>query len=790
MFLTQIFAYMKYMLSRICFTFSSVLLFFGFSFSQGVAIGQWREHLPYNSVVSVVDQGSIVYAATPYSLFMYNKEDFSLYRYSKVNKLSDIGISKIAWHQPDQTLIIAYTNGNIDLLREGFIQNISDIKRSSIQGSKKINNIYIEGDIIYFSCDFGIVLFDIDRTEVKDTWFIGPDGEHIPVYDMDFLNDSIFAGTSLGIFKAAVNSPNLADYNYWSLDSALLRSGYYFNLVESFQDMLIINITKDVWDTDTSFYYKDGQWQIVTQFSNSLKGQFRAMGNSFVLVQSGSLVIYNDSLQPVNYIWSFNDHFLEPNDFAQDKNDANTWWIGDNSVGLIRNNNVWNTEFIQPQGPYTRNVYGLASGPGTIIGVPGSRDISWNNEFQPGGFYIFKDEGWTSRNYKNSEAMDTIWDILAAAVDPQNSSRVYLGAYGRGVIEVVNAQVTNVFDQNNTPIGGTVGLVNDVRVAGLTFDRNNNLWITTSYTNQCITVKTAQNQWYSYSLPVVSGTDVISTIIVDQYGNKWMAMPKGGGLLVFNENGTFANTADDSYKRLTNSIGNGNLPSMNVYSVAEDKDGRIWVGTDHGVVVFYYPQNIFTGQDFDAQQILVEVGGYVQPLMESETVNCIVVDGANRKWIGTEKGGVFLLSADGIEEVYHFTTDNSPILSNSIGSIAIVPETGEVFFGTYEGLISFKSTATEGPEVYEDSVLVYAYPNPVRPDYTGMIAVKNLVYNSYVKITDIYGNLIFETRALGGQAVWDGKLPDGTKPYTGVFLVFATNTDGEETLVTKILFVH
>ncbi len=790
MFLTQIVSYMKYMLSRICFTFSSVLLFFGFTFSQGVAIGQWREHLPYNSVVSVVDQGSMVYSATPYSLFVYNKEDFSLYRYSKVNLLSDIGISKIEWYAPEQTLIIAYTNGNIDLFKDGYVQNISDIKRSNIQGSKKINNIKIYGDFVYFSCDFGIVVFDIDRKEVKDTWFIGPNGDHIPIYDLDFLNDTVFAGTSLGIYKAPENSPNLADYNNWSLDSTLLRIGFYFNLVESFQDKLIVNITKDVWDNDTSFVWLDGEWQILPQFSNSLKGQFRSLDDNFVLAQSGSLVMYDDSLNAVNYIWFFNNHFLDPSDFVQDKNDPNTWWIGDNSVGLIKSSNVWNIEFIQPEGPYTRNVYGLASGPSTIVGVPGSRDISWNNVFQPGGYYIFKNEEWVSRNYTNEPAMDTIWDVLAAVVDPQNASKVYLGAYGRGVIEVTDGQVTNVFDQENSPIGGTVGLVNDVRVAGLTFDADNNLWITTSYTNQCITVKTSQNQWYSYTLPVVSSTDVISTIVADQYGNKWMAMPKGGGLLVFNENGTFSNTADDDYKRLTNSIGNGNLPSMNVYAVAEDKDGRIWIGTDNGIAVFYYPQNVFTGQDFDAQQILVEVGGYVQPLLESETVNCIVVDGANRKWIGTEKGGAFLLSSDGIEEVFHFTTDNSPLLSNSIGSIAIVPETGEVFFGTYEGLISYKSTATEGPAIYEDSVLVYAYPNPVRPDYSGTIAVKNLVYNSYVKITDIYGNLIFETRALGGQAVWDGKMPDGTKPATGVFLVFATNTDGEETLVTKILFVN
>lgn len=779
---------MKYVLSRICFSASSLLLFMGFTFSQGVAIGQWREHLPYNSVISVVDNGADIYAATPYAIFVYDKEDFSISRLSKVNKLSDIGITGIEKHSGENTIIITYENGNIDLLKDNAVQNIGDIKRSNIQGSKKINNMYMLGDIVYFSCDFGIVVFDIDRKEVKETWFIGPNGDHIAVYDLCFFNDTIYAGTSGGLYYAYSGSPNLANYSYWHLDSSVYRSGFNYNLVQPFYDKLVINITKNIWDTDTCYYKTAGEWNTLTALGTGNRSQIRTYGDRLIVAQPGAIIFMDTSLTEVERFWSFGDIFLWPNDVIKDSSDPNTWWICDNESGLIKNTLVWINEFILPQGPYTDEVYALASGSGIVAGVPGARDISWNNTYKRGGIFVFSNEQWNNLSQNNEPAFDTIWDMLSIVIDPQNSNHQFIGSYGKGLVELLDNEIVNIYDQSNTPIGGTSGMTNDVRVSGLTYDQDNNLWITTSYTNQCLTVKTSTNQWYNYSFPVISSSDVISDIVVDDYGTKWMILPKGGGMFVFNDNGTFSNTADDKYKRLTTTVGSGNLPSMNVFSIEIDKDGRIWIGTDKGIAVFYYPQNVFSGQNYDAQQILVEVGGYVQPLMESESVNCIVVDGANRKWIGTEKGGAFLLSSDGTSEIFHFTQENSPILSNSIGSIAIMPETGEVFFGTYSGLISYKSTATEGPEVYVDTVHVYAYPNPVRPDYTGIIAVKNLVEDSWVKITDMYGNLILETQALGGQAVWDGKLPDGTKPSSGVFLVFATNADGSETLVTKILF--
>jgi ligand-binding sensor domain-containing protein len=279
--------------------------------------------------------------------------------------------------------------------------------------------------------------------------------------------------------------------------------------------------------------------------------------------------------------------------------------------------------------------------------------------------------------------------------------------------------------------------------------------------------------------------------MIDHQGQKWIQMRYTNlnpySVLVFTDNGTPDNPGDDQYKKLNSTVGNGNIPGNIVFAMATDRNGEVWVGTEKGVAVFYSPENIFSGKNFDAQRILVEQGGYVQYLLENETVTAIAIDGANRKWIGTDRGGVYLFSEDGTKQIYHFTQETSPLLSNRVTSIALNNITGEVYFATDNGVISFKSTATEGGDTFGD---VYAYPNPVRADYEGYIAIKGLVNNAQVRITDISGLLIYSTKAEGGQAVWDGKNFDGRRARTGVYLVFAATEDGSEKIVTKILIVH
>jgi hypothetical protein len=275
-------------------------------------------------------------------------------------------------------------------------------------------------------------------------------------------------------------------------------------------------------------------------------------------------------------------------------------------------------------------------------------------------------------------------------------------------------------------------------------------------------------------------------MMIDKNDQKWILLVKPGGLIVY-KGGTTADANSGNAKRLSTAAGNGGLPSADIFSIAEDQDGEIWIGTDKGVAVFYSPENVFTGAPFDAQQILVEQDGHVQILLETESITAIVVDDANRKWIGTARSGAFLMSADGTQQIYHFDVDNSPLLSNNIKNIVIDHITGEIYFATDKGIISYRGSAIEGKECFEN---VYAFPNPVRPDYSGPIAIKGLMVNTTVKITDISGSLVYETKSEGGQAIWNGKNFNGEKVSSGVYMVFCTSEESScQKAATKILFI-
>jgi hypothetical protein len=384
-----------------------------------------------------------------------------------------------------------------------------------------------------------------------------------------------------------------------------------------------------------------------------------------------------------------------------------------------------------------------------------------------------------------------VTDIVTISIDPSDNKRIYAGSWGRGLIELYNGTLVAKYGESNSSLRHhTASDTSDIRVGGAAFDQHGNLWVVNSHNNSCLSMKSGNN-WTGYNISKANESD-LAQLMVDRYDQKWILMRYSNlnpnSILVFTDNGTPDNPSDDQSKVLNSTVGNGNIAGNNVNAIAEDRNGQVWVGTEKGICVFYSPENIFVpGQNFDAQQILVQQGSYVQYLLENEMVTAIAVDGANRKWIGTDRGGVFLFSPDGTTQIYHFTIDDSPLFSNRITALAINPLTGEVYIATDKGLLSFKSTATEGGDTFSD---VYAYPNPVKEGYTGYIAIKGLVQDAEVKITDISGRLIFSTKAAGGQAIWDGKNFSGKRAKTGVYLVMASNEDGSEKIVTKILIIN
>lgn len=770
--------------------------FAGQQFAQ-VPIGQWRDHLPYNNTIAVTEGSEYYFCASEYALFSYSKVDASVEKLSKANALSDVGISCMRYNNYNSVLVVGYSNGNIDLIKGTLTINLSDIKRNtSIVGDKSINHVYFNDEFAYLSTGFGIVVIDTEREEVADTYSVGPALGDVSVNAIATDANYIYAAANDGLYYANVNSPFLADFNEWSqrIDfvNATVTAGPFSGIV-SFGGAIYINYDDAAYDSDTLYYDEGSGWQRFDDVVGFDNNGIEVSNGELVLAHNGNVERYDATRMQTENIFSFNGSGFIQASHAIYSADGFTY-IATQDLGLVKAWNSWSAFSIVPPGPYSSKVHSMDSKGDHLWVATGSVSGPWNIDYGgKDGVFIFENEEWSFFNSINepvSMSIPEVLDFLDVAVDPADPDHVMAGTWTGGVLEFQNGALTTVYDDSNSALQIYDTDVSRVGVAGVGFDADGNAWFSNSVCSEPIVVKEAGGAWYSFGTSAYINGEIVGDILVTQSDHIWVLKPflgsLGGGIQTFDYNGTLSDNSDDSYLFLNGNIGTGNLPSTTVFCMAEDHDGEIWVGTSEGVAVFYSPDNIFNGGNFDAQQVLLEQDGNLQILLETEEVTAIAIDGANRKWFGTSSSGVFLMSADGTEQVLHFNEDNSPLLSNDISSIAINPETGEVFFGTSEGIISYRGTATEGEELFNN---VHAFPNPVREDYTGLIAIKGLMENSAVKITDIAGNLVFETISEGGQAIWNGNDLFGNRVATGVYLVFSANDNGDFTATTKILVI-
>ena len=555
------------------------------------------------------------------------------------------------------------------------------------------------------------------------------------------------------------------------------------NLIEniSYFDGNIYASTSDSANNDVVIIYENNSWKLFNNPNNNIQSLSVSYNDLFIVSES-QIKIYKKS----GATEIISQNISNAKDAIYDK-DGNIW-VADFDKDLLKYNASVFVQQIDPNGPRTADIFKLLSSKNDLWVAPGGYYASMMPMWNSRGVFLYENNAdWT---YKTVGALGNAFDIVTAAFNPFDNDEVFLGSWNMGVIKLENKNFVEKYNYQNTD--GALDEFYDagdmrIRISDLKFDENGNLWGLNSRVQNSLFVKTKSNNWYSFNVKGVDGSSSeFKDLVIDNYGQKW-GIRKNAGLFVYDDKGTIENTNDDETQLINKNIGSGNLPSLEVYSLAVDLEGEIWVGTDKGIAVFYSPGLVFSGENYDAQQILIQQGEYGQYLLDTETINCIEVDGANRKWVGTNGSGIYLLSKDGTEEIHHFTTENSPLFSDNIIDIAINEISGEVFIGTEKGIISYRSDATKGYDTHKN---VLVFPNPVKENYNGKIAIRGLVNNANVKITDINGNLVFESFANGGQAIWDGKNQSGNRASTGVYLVFSSNIDGEETMVSKILFIH
>jgi hypothetical protein len=753
-------------------------------------IGSFRDHLSYNQCFSVAVSDDYIYAAGENGIMYISKDDVNAgvrvgQTWSKSTGLSDVEVSKIAYDKKTSTLAVAYNNGNLDFIREDKLTNVPDVKNKQLNGSKSVRQIFFSGNNCYLVYQFGVVVLDMNTYLVLDTWYTSTQTE-MEANNMVMSEDRIYLSTNKGVYSVDKQNPAIADFGEWQVESEL---GYVeYDLLQFFKGKIYVNrrsqLINDSWQliqTDSVYVLDDGHWRYEPKLVTEDTRDLLVSDDELFLVNWQYVVVFDGENASLRYIF---ENGRQPS-LRYAAADKEKFWVADDQNGLW----LWNREYgvidlLTANGPYSDKCFSLSLEADVLASVAGGYAM-WAPAYFSPICNIFKDEKWSYildefRNY------GSVHDLVNVAVNPQNTSERYVASWGNGLFKCVDGKVVAHYDETNSTLKKTTD-ADAILVSGLCFDDYGNLWLTNTNSPTIINVLKTDGSWVAMTRLSSMMGGVAQHIYVDSRGYKWITFPRSTtmSLYVYDDNKTIDNQSDDRM-RLIDMNAAAEVESSVVKCITEDKNGKMWIGTNKGVKVIQDPINVFKGTALP-RNIIMEQGGYTSVLLEFEEVSCIAVDGANRKWIGTSKAGVFLMSDNGTEEIMHLTVENSVLLSNVIYDIAINGITGEVFFATDKGLCSYRGTATEGSEYYEE---VRVFPNPVHSGYTGVISVSGLMENSFCKIVDAAGNLIWQGYANGGELVWNGKDFKGRRPATGVYFVFSSSKSGKEKNVAKLLFVN
>lgn len=775
----------------------------------------WRDHLSYNQAFSVTSQGNKIYAVTSECLFAFNKDDNSYQRFNKVTGLSDIEPTVVKNNPYNNAVMVVYKNSNLDIIKNGSITNEPSLLHKQNTGNKTISNVTFKDNLCYLACGFGIAVFDTDALEFKETYIIGPGGTNVFVYQVALTSTTIYAATAKGIYYAPLSASNLESYTYWHQITNLPVPNGVYNGIVNFNGTIIASYSgnlspnppsgTDVIDT----LYKcniDSSWSVypVSGAANHINKISVSNDNKQLVVMDNiGFIAYDASANQTVMHWGFpglTNAAYYATDAIPDPTEPGWYWETNSVFGLLKCKNTSSTpQVFSINGPGTSFCNQVQIKDDKVIVAPYFLGFQKAPVYNFLGVYSYQNDTWITDIHSPPYSGA---GINCVAFDYNDKTHFYAGSFGNGMIEVKNDSVAAKYTCNNSPIAHRNFIVTypsniqgpdtgETQVTSLYSDINNNLWITTNDNPTFVTVKKNDNTWASLDFTnLVGNIQYLNTnqIIVDSSNLVWVPA-YGTGLFLYKNDGNFSAPNASNSKLLINQPGKGGLPSNNVTCVASDKSNDIWVGTDQGIYVFYSPESILTAgsSGWDAQPIYVQQDGQTQLLLQTNIVTCIFVDGANNKWVGTATSGLFCFSSDGQTELYHFTIDNSPLFSNTINSVNVSGKTGEVFISTAKGLQSFQGITTEGLTNFED---VYAYPNPVKPNYTGPILIHGMVSGATVKIVDGGGNFVYETTSEGGQAIWNGENFKGKRVASGVYMVICAMPDGSQKKLTKILLLN
>jgi ligand-binding sensor domain-containing protein len=752
----------------------------------------WQGYFSYNRITDIATTTNTIYASSENAYFTKGLTSNDITTINSIDGLKADEITAIFHSEVKNITFVGNRNGLLFLIKnDGTILQkrgiIDEVPVSPLL--KKINHFLENNDKLYLSCDYGISVFDLNTNEFGNTYYMGPQGSYVAVQQTAINNGFIYAATKgnafgSGIRKANLSSPFLDDFTQW-----VDISGNEWNGVISFGTN-IYAITNAV-----SLLKYDGLTPTYLLNFPEVLLDLRTNGNYFTITSANHVYVFNQAIQQIVHIQS-NQITGDPVTFFCATVLDDVIYIGTNERGMLSStiSNPTNFTEIKPNGPERNYIFRVKKSTSALWALYGKYNRTYNPynlepPFDgPFKFPISKftpENGWDFIPYADLFGAKALSNI---AFNPNNDNDFYVSSYFSGLLKVVNETPTVLFDNTNTGSDGLqlTSVADGIRVNGPAYDRNSNLWMTNNFSPKALKVLRANGSWQSFDLgAIIPETNVenYAILVVDKNGTKWLPSSRNG-LIAFNDQ---LNNKSIVIKTQTE----GNLPDTDVRCVAIDNRNQLWIGTAKGLRIISTVDQFLTEDEIQTRPIIIEeeIDGEVlaQELFFDQFILDIAIDGANRKWVSIADSGVFLVSPNGQQTIYRFTKENSPLPSNNVLDIEVDGITGEVFFATDKGMVSFKGTATK-PQ--DDLSNVYVYPNPVRPEFVGTVKISGLTDKANVKIADIEGNLVYETTSSGGTIEWDTTAFGKYRVASGVYMIFIATQEGTDTTVKKVMIIR
>lgn len=749
---------------------------------QITSVGKWADFFPFSSIKQIIPFQNHIIGVSSHGLLVINLQEDSAYKITKVNGLSDVNISKVI-KVDESRVIIGYESGQLDILNilNGEIISIPYLKDSKTPNKKKINDIVKVGDSIIIGTEGAIVVFYLPSLSFKSVLYPFQ-GKEVAINLVEILEDTIFCATDSGLIKA-----HFKDIDYpqkWILQPNNVYPPYL--KFSKANNMLFLIKKGETWGKDTAFVYNNGTWNI---FMPLLETPIKDIAKSdyWYIVRYYSVEVFSNSWNFLASIWQYkneNKEEISPEPLTIYPISIDSIWIGDFLHGLIKVIKIWNTTIYNFGGTLYKDPFKIFTKDSSVYFAGGGFSLSISPLWREAHFYKYEHNEWTYWEYWRTPFLrnNNIRDIVA--IFPwQNNKFLAILSMSSGLILLDENNNSIMYNNQNSPLE----VYTNTSIHGthaMDIDSKENIWITNNPSLSLFKVLTPSLNWISINPGITTPFAPVSCIKITKENIIYVGSYKGG-LLIYDPGTSLTNTNDDKIKILTYAETNGLMPSNSIYAIAQDKKGAIWIGTDAGIAIISSADAPFSQNQFITKPI-IKINGYNQYLMEGNLVKSIAVDGQNNKWIGTDGGGLFKVSEDGTSLLDNFTTENSPLPSNSILDISIIKPTGEVVISTTQGVVIYRDTTAWE---FDDFSNLIVFPNPVFPNYSGFIVISGLMDGSIVHILNPDGTVVNSFYSIGGEIVWNKKNKYGEKVGSGIYIIIAVHPTQRKKGMTKVLIL-